>query len=122
MISKIFKPVMLAGALTLMLSACTTENATEEGEVASISKPFVQDAKVVADFLIDSKPVALKVRFSSTSEGASSYKWSFPNGTPSTSTDEVPPIVKYEGPGEYTATLEVSDGNSTDTHSSTFQL
>jgi len=123
--AKFFKPVLIAGVLTVMFSACSTESINESGEVASISESFennndVED--VVADFLIDAKPAKLMVRFESASSGATSYKWSFPNGNPSSSTSEVPPIVKYAEAGEYTVILEVTDGNSTDTHSSTFQL
>jgi len=41
--------------------------------------------------------------------GVVSYDWSFPGGTPATSTDPEP-VVLYDTPGSYDVTLTVSDG------------
>jgi len=60
----------------------------------------------------------LTVEFSNTSSGgtADAFSWSFPGGTPSTSTLENP-IVTYQNAGQYTVELEVSNaaGNNTTT-------
>ncbi|NQV02426.1 MAG: PKD domain-containing protein, partial [Bacteroidia bacterium] len=46
--------------------------------------------------------------------GVVSYDWSFPGGTPASST-EPEPIVFYDTPGDYDVTLTVSDGSGTNT-------
>jgi hypothetical protein len=55
------------------------------------------------------------VTFSDNSTGnVTSWSWSFPGGTPSTSTAQNP-VVTYSSPGLYGATLTVSDGVTTST-------
>lgn len=57
------------------------------------------------------------VAFTDYSTGAiSSWSWSFPGGTPSTSTLQNP-VVTYNSPGLYGATLTVSDGVTSSTYS-----
>lgn len=48
----------------------------------------------------------------------SGWTWTFPGGSPSTSTDENP-TVTYTTPGVYEVTLEATDGASTDTQTKT---
>ncbi len=55
------------------------------------------------------------INFTSISQGASSYLWSFPGATPSTSTQPNPNNICYPASGSYDVTLIVSDGNSFDT-------
>ena len=50
----------------------------------------------------------LTVSFFSVTEGADGLSWSFPGGTPSTST-EADPVVTYDEPGEYTVTLTATN-------------
>ncbi|MBN1198702.1 MAG: T9SS type A sorting domain-containing protein [Bacteroidales bacterium] len=50
--------------------------------------------------------------------GVVSYDWTFPGGTPATSTDPEP-VVFYETPGTYDVTLTVSDGINTNTMTKT---
>lgn len=50
--------------------------------------------------------------------GVISYDWSFPGGTPSTST-EAQPVVFYETPGTYDVSLTVSDGVNNNTMTKT---
>lgn len=50
----------------------------------------------------------LAVSYFSTTEGADELLWSFPGGTPSTSTDPNP-VVTYNEPGEYMATLTATN-------------
>jgi PKD repeat protein len=42
-----------------------------------------------------------------------SWSWSFPGGTPSTSTDSIP-VIQYNTPGNYAVTLTVSNGSGSD--------
>jgi PKD repeat protein len=58
----------------------------------------------------------LNIQYTSTSSGnITGYNWSFPGGTPSTSTLQNP-VVNYPSGGPYTATLVISDvNNSTST-------
>jgi PKD repeat protein len=48
--------------------------------------------------------VGQTVSFTNTSTGATSYSWTFPGGTPGTSTSPNPTVV-YNSPGTYTVTL-----------------
>lgn len=52
--------------------------------------------------------------FTNLSQNATSYLWSFPGGTPSTSTD-VNPSVCYYTPGNYDVSLIASNASSSDT-------
>lgn len=57
----------------------------------------------------------LNIQYTSTSSGnITGYVWSFPGGSPSTSTAQNP-VVSYPAPGVYSATLTVSDVNGSDT-------
>jgi|GEM_PF-6864056 len=63
--------------------------------------------------------VGSSVNYTSTSTGSpTSYNWTFPGGTPATSTLANPTVV-YNTPGSYTATLEVSNPQGTDSHTAT---
>jgi hypothetical protein len=46
--------------------------------------------------------------------GSTSWNWTFPGGTPETSTEQNP-VVTYANPGEYNVTLIVTNGMATDT-------
>ncbi len=55
----------------------------------------------------------MEVHFSDASMGATSWNWTFPGGTPETSTDQNPTVV-YNTIGSFDVILEISDGtNST---------
>jgi len=56
----------------------------------------------------------LTVEFTSTSTGASTYAWSFPGGSPNTSTQQNPTVV-YSAAGTYSVTLIVSNVAGSDT-------
>ena len=89
---------------------------------ASATHAFCVDA---AEVVLPDPPVAaftasatsgcntLSVNFTSTSTGATSYQWSFPGGSPSSS--NLPnPTVNYSGPGSYTVTLNVTNEGGSD--------
>ena len=57
-----------------------------------------------------------KVNFQDVSAGfPTTWQWSFPGGTPATSTLQNPQNILYSNPGNYDVTLTVGDGSSTDT-------
>jgi PKD repeat protein len=58
------------------------------------------------------------VNFTNTSTDATSYSWSFPGGTPSSST-EMNPIVTYSTPGSYDVTLVATNSAGSDTETMT---
>lgn len=53
------------------------------------------------------------VQFSNNSTNADSYQWTFPGGTPSSSTDFEPEVV-YNSPGSYDVILEASNSEGTE--------
>jgi len=55
----------------------------------------------------------LSVQFTNTSTGANSYAWTFPGGTPSTSTAQNP-LVVYSAAGSYDVTLVVTNPAGSD--------
>jgi PKD repeat protein len=54
----------------------------------------------------------MEVTFTDASVGAVSWSWTFPGGTPETSTEQNP-VVIYNTKGDYDVTLEISDGTDT---------
>ncbi|MBN8676879.1 MAG: PKD domain-containing protein [Chitinophagales bacterium] len=60
----------------------------------------------------------LYVKFTNNSTGAVSYNWSFPGGTPATSS-HANPTVYYSAPGVYTVTLTATNGSGSNTTTST---
>ena len=74
--------------------------------------------RLVADFTVDERTICAgdNVDFiNATWNGtATSYEWSFPGGTPSTST-AANPTVTYNNDGWYSATLIASNANGSDT-------
>ncbi len=55
------------------------------------------------------------ITFTDASTGnPTSWSWSFPGGTPSSSSQQNPPAVTYNTAGTYNVTLTVSDGTTTD--------
>ena len=58
--------------------------------------------------------VPQSVSFTNNSTGASAYSWSFPGGSPVSST-ETNPVVLYDSVGTYTVTLTASNSNGSST-------
>jgi PKD repeat protein len=56
--------------------------------------------------------------FDDTYNAVTSWNWSFPSGTPATSTSQNP-VVTYDTPGVYAVTLSASDGTTTDSETKT---
>ncbi|MCC6727395.1 MAG: PKD domain-containing protein, partial [Saprospiraceae bacterium] len=60
----------------------------------------------------------LSVQFTSTSQGASTYSWTFPGGTPSSSTAQNPTVV-YNSVGSYDVSLTVTNASGSNSASQT---
>ncbi len=58
------------------------------------------------------------VDHSAMSINGASWSWQFPGGTPASSNDRNP-LVTYDAPGTYDATLTITDANGTDSHTVT---
>ena len=74
-----------------------------------------------AEFFADQQVVCIGevVNFTDASyHGAVDWEWSFPGGSPATSTDQNPSVT-YNTPGTYEVTLVVSDGNNQETTTKT---
>ena len=59
----------------------------------------------------------LTINFTDSSIGATDWNWSFPGGTPSSSTDQNPSVT-YNNAGAYDVTLEVTNAFGTDSQTS----
>lgn len=74
-----------------------------------------------ADFMAPKQTVCVgeEVQFSDASFNAvTGWTWSFPGGTPATSTSQNPSVV-YSTPGTYAVTLVATDGSNSDTETKT---
>ncbi len=64
--------------------------------------------------------IPLTVNFTDQSTGSpTSWNWSFPGGTPSSHTGQMPPLVTYNAAGSYNVTLIVSNACSSDNETKT---
>nr|NQU90467.1 T9SS type A sorting domain-containing protein [Bacteroidota bacterium] len=59
--------------------------------------------------------MGMEVAFTDASVGAISWNWSFPGGTPETSTDQNPVVEYNSAAGNYDVILEIGDGTNTTT-------
>ena len=66
------------------------------------------------DFDDDDFQAPVTLSMSNTSTNATTYKWTFANGTPASSTDK-DPTVTFDTPGTYTMALLADNGKKTDT-------
>ena len=89
----------------------TTANLTETGVL-------LEDVVCSADFTTEGERILCpdqEIEFVDMSfNGVTEWSWSFPGGTPSTSTQEFP-TVTYASPGEYSVTLTASNSSSSET-------
>jgi hypothetical protein len=68
---------------------------------------FASDTDLCEKFCIDF--------FDSSSNNPTSWQWSFPGGSPSSSTDQNPTFICYDLPGVYDVTLITTNANGSDT-------
>lgn len=108
----------VTGAFTLSVSAtgvngCTNPLATNYSACATVDDGSCVFPVLTAQFSY--APVAnncQNIQYTSTSSGnITGYSWSFPGGTPSTSTAQNP-VVTYPSAGTYSASLTVTDVNN----------
>ena len=74
------------------------------------------DDPVIVNFeieVIESNFPPVEVAINNSTTGASSYKWEFLGGNPSSSTNQNPPNVIFDQPGEHKIRLEVNNGLET---------
>ncbi|MCK5839908.1 MAG: PKD domain-containing protein, partial [Bacteroidales bacterium] len=99
------------------LVALVQNNTTKETYQATMSPlDELSPAPLVADFEASETLVCqgTNVLFTDNTQGSpSSWQWTFPGGTPSSSTQESPTVV-YNTPGTYDVTLYVNDGFTND--------
>lgn len=123
----------LANVRTDMLQLRTSDNeviASTHGRGLFSSNGFQAEAAPSVDFTADVTigcGSSLDVNFtnlSSANPAATAYSWSFPGGTPSTSTSETPPTITYSSTGNYDVTLTVTNtvGQSTETKTNYINL
>ncbi|TAJ11792.1 PKD domain-containing protein [Marinilabiliaceae bacterium JC017] len=79
-----------------------------------------ESSSTIANAMVTNKEVAAKVPVSFVDHSVvledANYAWSFPGGTPSSSTDEKPQII-YPEAGTYDVSLTVTDANGTSSRS-----
>jgi PKD repeat protein len=71
------------------------------------------------DFKDDDYQAPVTINMTNSSISATSYTWTFPSGSPVSSTEETP-TVTFNTPGTYTITLEA--GNGKQTHTATKEI
>lgn len=112
----------VVGSFTMQVSAtgisgCTDPQATNYSACATQNNGSCTYPVLAAQFnYAPTGTNCLNIQYTSTSTGnITGYNWSFPGGTPSTSTAQNP-VVTYPGPGTYSATLTVTaSGGATST-------
>ncbi len=85
--------------------------AVNESETVSAETFTEEDETVIADFSVNKEnPYALEtITFIDLSTGASSWKWTFEEGIPTTSAERNPSVT-YNVPGKYDVTLTINEG------------
>jgi PKD repeat protein len=110
------------GQKTRMLAALTSNTASRSNlwSNTNINATGVNTNTVcvpVADFYAESPQVCVNsnIEFfdNTTLSAATTWSWSFPGGTPATSTIQSP-VVQYNTPGTYSVTLNVSNATGND--------
>ena len=93
--------------MLIAMNSCGNDTTFQEVEISN-----APSAGFTADITSGCAP--LTVNFTNqSSANTENWNWSFPGGTPSSSTEE-DPVVVYNIPGVYSVTLEVSNGAGTD--------
>lgn len=114
----------VSGTFTLRLTtvnSCGIER--EMRKIIEVKKPPIITLDPISDFCNSAtiRPVA-KVVENCAPNSELTYLWSFPGGSPSSSTSLDPGPINYASSGNYTATLTVSNSCGSDTKSRTFSV
>jgi PKD repeat protein len=104
-VKKIFVLLILAG----LAANCSKDNSSDSPTPPAVSNP-------IADFASNTTTIraGTSVQFVNGSTNATSFEWSFPGGTPETST-EVEPFIKYNTAGTYSVSLKAINAEGTNT-------
>ena len=108
-----------ASAVSMIITGTGTRTAEAyEGSASQAARFYVTYSTApVADFIADQTNVeeGSVIHFTDLStHGPASWNWSFPGGTPSTSTEQNPSIT-YDTPGDYSVTLTVLNSGGSNT-------
>jgi gliding motility-associated-like protein len=114
----------VSGTYTLRLTtinSCGIER--ERIKTIEVKKPPIISLDPISDFCNSAtiNPVG-KIIENCAPSSELTYLWSFPGGTPSTSTSLNPGAINYTTSGNYTATLTVSNSCGSDTKSRNFSV
>jgi len=109
MIKKTIK--LLAFSIILIVTACSKDKNID-------ADPLTVDFNIS----VSSDFAPAEVTITNNTTAATSYNWSFTGGTPESSTDQNPSTVSYSSAGEYTISLEASNGTETKTSSKIFSI
>ncbi|MDO5980332.1 PKD domain-containing protein [Flavivirga spongiicola] len=103
-----------AGTYTLSLTTTNSCGSNTVSETIEVKRPPIANIDPIADFCgaASINPVANVVSCAPASETLT-YSWSFPGGTPSTSTALNPGTINYTTPGNYQVTFSVTSSCST---------
>ncbi|MDG2431389.1 PKD domain-containing protein [Flavobacterium sp.] len=99
------------GNFVIKLTAMNRDGIIETKEI-----PVAINDEIVTDFtatVIKDNYSPMEVAFTNTTVGATTYKWSFENGSIAGSTSQNPANVVFTTPGNHKVTLEVSNGKET---------
>ncbi len=83
------------------------------GKYGECSLSLLPEARFAASDTMFCNPKC--INFSDNSKNATTWNWSFPGASPSSSADQNPQNICYNSPGKYTVTLIVSNGTDKDT-------
>lgn len=99
------------GNYTIKLLAKNRDGISETKEVSVVIDPEISVDFSVA--IVNDTFSPMQVALTNTTLGATTYKWTFQNGTPASATTKTPPTVSFSEPGDHLITLEVSNGKET---------
>ncbi len=105
-----FNRILFFIAIFLLHVQCSKDD--EGNNMPELSSPPIAEFDALATTI----RAGTRVQFVNGSANATSYQWSFPGGTPDSST-EVEPFIQYLNPGTYDVSLTAinSEGNDTQT-------
>ncbi|UNY99058.1 PKD domain-containing protein [Zhouia spongiae] len=109
------------GEHTITLTAGTGFEEFTTSKTITVAPYLEADFDWEVAFEDDDYQVPVTMTMMNNSVSATSYKWTFENGSPVTSMEENPSIV-FNAPGEHTITLEATNGKETKIISKTIEV
>ncbi|CAL2094925.1 PKD repeat protein [Tenacibaculum sp. 190524A05c] len=96
------------GEYTIILEASNRDGSSDRQEINIQVKPTITIGFTAT--IIDNNFSPVEVEIVNTTQGATSFNWTFEGGNPASSTDENPSNVIFTTPGEHKIKLQVSNG------------